>query len=200
MSRSQSAAKGRIRVAVKARGSDEAHLIGKVARGDLRAFEEFYRLYHPRLTRFLANMMRRPELIEEVLNDTLMVVWRKADTYNGTSKVSTWVFAIAYRKALKALRNFDEPIEDKFAETRESPEAGPEQQMGRRQVQQALLGAMDELSADHRTVVHLTYFHEIGYNEIAEIMTCPVDTVKTRMFHARRRLKTMLDGTLADWL
>ena len=59
---------------------------------------------------------------------------------------------------------------------------------------------MGELSADHRAVVDLTYFHEIGYREIAELMDCPVDTVKTRMFHARRRLKAMLPGELADWL
>ncbi len=62
------------------------------------------------------------------------------------------------------------------------------------------MSAMGQLSSDHRTVVDLTYFHEIGYREIAEIMDCPVDTVKTRMFHARRHLKTMLAGRLADWL
>jgi RNA polymerase sigma-70 factor (ECF subfamily) len=63
-----------------------------------------------------------------------------------------------------------------------------------------LLGAIGELSADHRAVVDLTYFHEIGYREIAEIMDCPVDTVKTRMFHARRHLRTRLAGQLTDWL
>ena len=67
-------------------------------------------------------------------------------------------------------------------------------------MQQALRGAIDQLSADHRTVVDLTYFHEIGYREIAELMDCPVDTVKTRMFHARRHLKSKLPGELADWL
>jgi RNA polymerase sigma-70 factor (ECF subfamily) len=63
-----------------------------------------------------------------------------------------------------------------------------------------LLAAMAELSADHRAVVDLTYFHEMGYREIAEIMGCPVDTVKTRMFHARRRLKDLLSGSLTEWL
>jgi RNA polymerase sigma factor (sigma-70 family) len=179
---------------------DEVRLIRRIASGELRAFEVLYRIYHPRLTRFLANMLRRPELVEEVLNDTMLVVWRRADSFNGTSKVSTWIFAIAYRKALKALRGLDEPVEDKNADFRESGAAGPEQQLGQRQVQEALLSAMGELSADHRAVVDFTYFHEIGYREIAEIMDCPVDTVKTRMFHARRRLKAMLTGRLADWL
>jgi RNA polymerase sigma factor (sigma-70 family) len=178
----------------------EAALLDRVANGELRAFEELYRIYHSRLSRFLLNMTRRPQLVEEVLNDTMMVVWSRADSYNGASKVSTWVFAIAYRKALKAMRKQDEPVEDQFASSRESPEADPEQAVGDRQVQEVLLSAMGALSADHRAVVDLTYFHEMGYREIADIMECPVDTVKTRMFHARRHLKNMLAGRLVDWL
>jgi RNA polymerase sigma-70 factor (ECF subfamily) len=180
-------------------GGDEA-LLGRVVQKDLRAFEELYRAYHPRLTRFLANILRRPQLVEEVLNDTMMVVWKQPEKFNGRSKVSTWIFAIAYRKALKARRRNDEPVEDKYAELRASDEAGPEQQVGRDQVRQALLGAIGELSTDHRAVVDLTYFHEVGYREIAELMDCPVDTVKTRMFHARRRLRGKLPGELTDWL
>ncbi|HTK34431.1 MAG TPA: sigma-70 family RNA polymerase sigma factor [Caulobacteraceae bacterium] len=179
---------------------EDARLLRRIARGDRGAFEALYRLYHPRLSRFLASLLRKPELVEEVVNDTLLAVWRKPDSYNGASKVSTWVFAIAYRKALKARRRLDEPIEDDEAETRASEEDGPEQRLDRRQVHEALLSAMEELSLEHRTVVDLTYFHDIGYREIAEIMACPVDTVKTRMFHARRRLKTVLAGRLADWL
>ena len=97
---------------------DEARLIARIVAKDLRAFETLYRAYHPRLTRFLINMLRRAQLVEEVLNDTLMVVWRQPERYNGTSKVSTWIFAIAYRKALKALRRQDEPVEDRDAERR----------------------------------------------------------------------------------
>ncbi len=180
--------------------SEDARLLGLVVEKDLRAFEELYRAYHPRLTRFLTNVLRRAHLVEEVLNDTMLVVWRHPERYNGKSKVSTWIFAIAFRKALKAIKRSDDPVEDKHAEQRESGEAGPEQQVGRHQVQQVLMDAINELSAEHRAVVDLTYFHEIGYREIAEIMDCPVDTVKTRMFHARRHLKKKLAGELADWL
>jgi RNA polymerase sigma-70 factor (ECF subfamily) len=63
-----------------------------------------------------------------------------------------------------------------------------------------LTEALTGLSHDHRMVVDLAYFHEMGYREIAEIMGCPVDTVKTRMFHARRHLKRQLAGELADWI
>jgi RNA polymerase sigma-70 factor (ECF subfamily) len=178
----------------------EALLVRRVAAGESRAFEELYRIYHPRLTRFLINILRRPHLVEEVLDDTMMVVWRRPDSFNGSSKVSTWVFAIAYRTALKALSRLDEAQEDLEAEQRPSLESGPEQALSERQVQKLLLDAMDKLSSDHRVVVDLTYYHEAGYREIAEIVNCPVGTVKTRMFHARQKLKDILDGQLTDWL
>ncbi|RAK61776.1 RNA polymerase sigma factor [Phenylobacterium hankyongense] len=179
---------------------DPSELIARVCRRDLRAFECLYRDYHPRLTRFLTSMIRRPQLVEEVLNDTMLVVWNQPERYNGASKLSTWIFAIAYRKALMALQRQDDPVDDGRAESRASAEAGPEDELGQRQVRKILLKAIGELSPDHRTVVDLTYFHEIGYREIAEIMDCPVDTVKTRMFHARRHLRRRLAGGLADWL
>ena len=179
---------------------DEVRLIDDVRAGDLRAFETLYRIYHLRLSHFLMRMLRRPVVVDEVLNDTLLVVWKRADSFNGRSKVSTWIFAIAYRKALKALRRLDDPMEDKFADKRASGEAGPEQQLGQSQTRAALTDALDDLSHDHRTVVDLAYFHEMGYREIAEIMACPVDTVKTRMYHARRNLRSRLAGQLVDWL
>jgi RNA polymerase sigma factor (sigma-70 family) len=179
---------------------DEARLIARIAERNLRAFEQLYRIYHPRLTRFLTNILRRPHLVEEAVNDTLMVVWKRPESYNGTSKVSTWIFAIAYRVALKARSRHDEPVEDPQAGSRASPEAGPEQDLGARQIQEILSSALGQLSAEHRAVVDLTYFHEAGYREIAEILDCPVGTVKTRMHHARRHLKGMLaDRFGADW-
>jgi RNA polymerase sigma factor (sigma-70 family) len=200
MFRRKDATDGRFGVTPRGSPTDEAELLHRIGRRDLKAFEEIYRAYHPRLARFLGIILRRPHLIEEVLNDTMLVVWKQPERYNGRSKVSTWIFAIAYRNALKALRRHDEPVEDKQAARRASSEAGPERQVEHRQTHEALLSAINELSADHRAVVDLTYFHEIGYREIAELMNCPVDTVKTRMFHARRHLRKKLSGQLTDWL
>jgi len=182
-------------------GSDlaEQRLIGQIAARQLPAFDTLYRCYHPRLVRFLDRMTRRPSLVDEVLNDTMFVVWNRADSYNGQSKVSTWIFAIAYRKALKALQRLDEPVEDDAAQLQLSEEPGPEQRLGQRQASNLLLGALDALSAEHRAVVDLTYFHGADYREIAQIVDCPVATVKTRMFHARRRLKALLAERLEDW-
>jgi RNA polymerase sigma-70 factor (ECF subfamily) len=180
--------------------SDERELLARIANGDLQAFERLYRVYQPRLTRFLTTLLKRPQLIEEVLDDTMMVVWQTAGRFRGSSKPSTWIFAIAYRKAHKAQRRWPEPVEDPQVDTRVSEEPLPDENLQHDRLRAALMKAMDNLSADHRAVVDLTYFHGLGYREIAQIVDCPVDTVKTRMFHARRRLKQAMSGDLGDWL
>jgi RNA polymerase sigma-70 factor (ECF subfamily) len=178
----------------------DLELLAAIRRGNRSAFEQLYRAYHPRLTRFLSMLVRRPPIIEEVVDDTMMVVWTRPDSFHGASKLSTWVFSIAYRKAMKALRKQDEAVEDKSAYQRVSLEPDPEDMSGSGRVRQILQEAITELSPAQRAVVDLTYFHELGYREIAEILGCPVDTVKTRMFHARRHLRTKLGGELADWI
>lgn len=180
----------------------ESRLIARVASRDLTAFESLYRAYHSRLTRFLNRVTRRPGLVEEVLNDTMFVVWNGASHYNGGCKVSTWIFAIAYRSALKALRRVDPAMDadDLELESIESAESGPEAQFAQRELHVALLHALDGLSPAHRAVIDLAYFQGMGYRDIAAIVDCPVDTVKTRMFHARRHLKSLLAGRREDWL
>jgi RNA polymerase sigma factor (sigma-70 family) len=180
--------------------AQDAALIARVARGDLPAFEAFYRSYHARLDRFLGLMTRRRSVVEEALNDTMLVVWNRSATYNGLSKVSTWVFAIAYRTALKALRSQEEPAAQPEADEHPSGLLGPEQQHSDRQGRAALARALEGLSGEQRSVLVLTYFHDLPYAEIAQIVDCPVDTVKTRAFHGRRRLRALLSGELQDWL
>jgi RNA polymerase sigma-70 factor (ECF subfamily) len=180
--------------------SEESGLLDRVSAKDLHAFEELYRIYQPRLTRFLVNLVQRPQLVEEVLDDTMMTVWQTAGSFRGASKPSTWIFAIAYRKALKARARWPEPVPEPVVDRRVSTDPAPDDSLKHQHLHDALVAAMAKLSADHRAVVDLTYFHALGYREIAEIMGCPVDTVKTRMFHARRRLRQALSGKLQDWL
>src|SRR4029079_5097447 len=130
----------------------------------------------------------------------MMAVWQTAGSFRGASKPSTWIFAIAYRKALKARARRPDAVEAPAVDNRVSGEPGPDDGVHQRHLHDALVVAMSRLSADHRAVIDFTYFHGLGYREIAEIMGCPVDTVKTRMFHARRRLKDALAGSLGDWL
>lgn len=178
----------------------ERALLDRVVRHDLQAFEQLYRIYQPRLARFLINLVNRPQLVEEVLDDTMTTVWQTAYSFRGASKLSTWIFAIAYRKAIKVRLRWPDPVEDEAFDSRVSDDPGPDEELHHRRLHDALVAAMDQLSSDHRAVVDLTYFHGLGYREIAEVMGCPVSTVKTRMFHARRRLKRAMPGNLNDWL
>jgi RNA polymerase sigma factor (sigma-70 family) len=178
--------------------SDDVRLCARIAEGDRLAFETLYRRYFPRLARFLDRMVRNAPAIEEIVNDTMLVVWQKAGRYDGSSKVSTWIFAIAYRRALKTLQSLDMPVEDDADRQPGADAQEPEQAFTRREVREAIGLALEGLPIEQRVVVNLAYYHELGYGEIAEIMDCPVNTVKTRMFHARRRLKTLLAGQLEE--
>ena len=174
----------------------EACLVGRIAAGDRRAFEALYRAYFPRLGRFLQRMTRSSTLIEEIVNDTLLAVWRKAATFDGSSKVSTWIFAIAYRRACKALQAFDEPVESGIDE-REGVDADrPDWQFERARLAHAVDAALAQLPLAQRTAFQLTFYHDMSYTEIAEIMECPVNTIKTRLFHARKRLAVLLEGQI----
>lgn len=170
---------------------EELRLIARVAAEDMAAFESLYRAYHPRLVRFLHGLLRQGALVEEVLDDTMLVVWRRAHTFDGSAKLSTWLFAIAYRQALKALRQRgQEPrIDDEPAAPGETE---PDRRLQQHQLHACLDEALATLSAEHRAVIELTYYHGHSCREIAAIVDCPVATVKTRMFYARRRLRSAL--------
>lgn len=176
--------------------ASDARLIKAVAGGDKHAFELLYRGYFPRLTRFLHGMTRNVQLVEEIVNDTMLVVWQKAGTFDGTCKPSTWIFAIAYRKACKAIKGLDEPVEADPDRLEACAECGPERELGLHRLQHAVGTALAHLPPVQAAVVRLTYHHDMGYADIAAVMDCPVNTVKTRMFHARLRLRELLAGYL----
>jgi RNA polymerase sigma factor (sigma-70 family) len=171
---------------------DEIALIERVAGKDPAAFELLYRGYSPRLRRFLERVTRRPQIVEEILNDTMLVVWRKASTFNLRSKASTWIFGIALRRALKALKGVDDPLDFDPEESPDLVGAGPEAAMHLHETRARVALALRALSPDHRAVIELTYYEGRSCAEIARILRCPVNTVKTRMFHARRRLRQSL--------
>lgn len=176
---------------------DESGLLLRVRGGDKLAFQMLYRAYFSRLARFLDRMTRNVPLVEEIINDTMLVVWQKADTFDGSCKLSTWIFAIAYRQALKALRGLDVPLEPQEDQAAEAG-AQPEHALAARQLQRGVSRALDQLPMEQRMVVSLTYYHGMAYQEIAETMECPVNTVKTRMFHARQKLKDMLSDHMEE--
>jgi RNA polymerase sigma-70 factor (ECF subfamily) len=176
----------------------DAALFGRVAAGDQEAFEALYHRYHRRLFGYLLRVLRRPALVEEVLDDVMLAVWQGAHRFDGRSRVSTWILGIAHHKALKALERARREADREGGEPSESaPDApalhrGPERAALRGELRRKLRSAMEALSPVQRSVVELTFFYGYSYPEIAEIVGCPVGTVKTRMFHARRLLKERL--------
>jgi len=176
---------------------DEVDLIHRVADKDGTAFDLLYRAYCPRLRRFIGRVTRRPQIVDEIVNDTMLVVWRKASTYNLRSNVSTWIFGIAFRRALKSLKAIDNAVEFDPDQCTASSSLGPEGMLLQQETRAWLAHALNALSHDHRTVLELTYFEGHSCAEIAEMMRCPVSTVKTRMFHARRRLRSLIASDVA---
>jgi len=172
------------------REDSDRRLLDKVAAGDREAFRELYVVYHRRLARFLVRLTRRYEVAEEIINDTLWVVWRKAGEFRGESRVSTWIMGIAYRRALKTLRNRGHQLYDALpieGETLVAPDELAEAETG-----EWLLLAMQQLPLEQRLVLEYAYGYGHSCEEIARIMDCPANTVKTRLFHARAKLRNLL--------
>jgi RNA polymerase sigma-70 factor (ECF subfamily) len=177
---------------------DDAELLRRTADGDRAAFERLYfRLYNP-LHRFIGRVTHHGDLCEEILNETMLTVWQKADSFHGDSKVSTWVFGIAYRKSLKALeksRRWNsrmESMSDTLADTTAAV-GQPDEKLTQLQIQQRIDRGLKLLNPEQRTAFELTFYFGYSYAEIAQICHCSVNTVKTRMFHARRRLQVHLE-------
>jgi RNA polymerase sigma-70 factor (ECF subfamily) len=166
----------------------ECALLVRIAGQDSVAMKELYLLYHRRLARFLMRLTTRYDLAEEIINDTFWVVWQHAGDFRRASRVSTWILGIAYRRGLKTLRYAGPPPSDIEVEA----EAAADEPAQQEELNEWLDVAMRRLPLEQRTVIELAY--QLGHSceEIASIMQCPVNTVKTRMFHARRKLKTLL--------
>lgn len=170
----------------------EKRLVAGMARGETSALEGLYGLYRPRLGRFLSRMGVPEDDQDAICNEVMLVAWDKAGTYQPrASRVSTWLFGIARFKALKL---FD-------ATRRRPPTSGetfehfPQGNDAEHRLRQRdwLQVAMAALPPEQRQVVELTFFEGLSYSEIAGLMNCPENTVKTRMFHARRKLRTLLE-------
>ncbi len=168
---------------------DESVLLQRIIEGDTLAFEVFYKLYYSKLSRFILRMTHQPESVEELIQETLLVVWEKPEGFNHTCKISTWVFGIAYNKTLKLIskkagRSNDVNVDD-LMESIGDPAADPAQYM---ESEDWLSCALAILPPDQRAVIELTFHHGLPYQDIAIILNCPENTVKTRMFHARKKL------------
>ncbi len=167
----------------------DSELLLAVAAGSRQALEELYLSYHRRLARFLSRFTPRYENVEEIINDTFMVVWQSAKDFRYASQVSTWIIGIAYRTALKSLRR------QKNHTAARSLDDYPEQTVDPTfdtELQDWLKHGMSQLPVEQRLTLELAYHMGHSLEEIAAITDCPVGTVKARMFHAREKLRQYL--------
>jgi RNA polymerase sigma-70 factor (ECF subfamily) len=128
---------------------------------------------------------------EELTQELFLVVWRDARRFRGRASVRTWMYRIAYNQAVSWLRK-KKPVLWEEAPEIESSEPWPETQALLAEQREKIVASLAELSPDHRTVIELTFYHQMSYQEISQVMDCPVGTVKSRMSYARRYLAAAL--------
>jgi RNA polymerase sigma-70 factor (ECF subfamily) len=172
---------------------DAEQLLRRIAQGDETAIADFYRLYESRIYRFVLSRLNDSFEAADILNEVMLEVWRGAGRFEGRSKVSTWVFGIARNKTIDRLRRKNPgktvELEPDIAED-ESP--GPFDILSAAEDADHVRHCVEQLSESHREVVHLAFFEDLTYREIAIVANCPEGTVKTRMYHAKKALQRCL--------
>jgi len=167
----------------------DRQLITSIALGQCEAFHELYVKYHGRLARFISRTIWHKEDVEEIINDTFMVVWQSAGGYRHASQVSTWIFGIAYRTALKSLRRQRRYTTNVRLEEAPEPTTDPTLEI---EMQDWLTRGLRQLPLDQRLTMQLSYKWGLCLEEIAAITEVPIGTTKARQFHARSKLRRCL--------
>jgi RNA polymerase sigma-70 factor, ECF subfamily len=172
--------------------TDEA-LIRLIIAGDGEAMRLLFVRHNLRVFRFLRRIVGNQATAEDLLNEVFLEVWRSARRFDARSQVSTWILGIARYKALTSLRqrSFDELEEDTY-ETVEDLADGPELSLQKMERSALLQECLKQLSPAHREIIDLVYYHEQSIEEIARIIGAPPGTVKTRAFHARKRIAELM--------
>lgn len=149
--------------------------------------------HHVRVYRFVLRLVRNEATAEDLISEVFLDVWRQAAKFEGRSAVSTWMLSMARFKALSALRRrTEDELDDETAGTIEDPEDNPETALAKKDKGAALRQCLEKLSAEHREIVDLVYYHEKSVAEVSSIVGIPEATVKTRMFYARKKLSELL--------
>lgn len=187
---------------------DDRELVRRVARGDERAFGQLYHAYSVSLYNYVLRLVHDPAVAENLLQEVFVAVWQGAGGFRGGAQARTWFFRIAHHQAVSWLRreraeiSLDGPVAtaDGLAE-RDTTDDMVRSLAGHSDVESVAWSAwradqiravLDRLAPNHRAVIELVFFHELSYTEVAEVLDCPVGTVKSRMSWARRYLADAL--------
>ncbi len=182
-------------------GTSDAALVKDIAAGERRAMQVLFARHNVRVYRFVLRMVGSEAVAEEIVSEVFLSVWRQAGQFEGRSQVSTWLLAIARFKALSVLRQrTEETLDETMAETIEDSSDTPEEALHKNATGAILRKCLTQLSAVHREVIDLTYYHEKSTQEAARIIGIPENTVKTRMFYARKHLSELLKQAGVDRL
>jgi RNA polymerase sigma-70 factor, ECF subfamily len=172
--------------------SDEV-LIGRIANGDRLAMQVLYARHHVRVFRFVVRLVRDESTAEDLISEVFLDVWRQAGRFEGRSAVTTWLLAIARFKALSALRRRPgEELDEESTAAIEDGSDNPQTALEKKDKSELIRKCLAGLSAQHREIVDLVYYHDKSVEEVAQIIGIPENTVKTRMFYARKRLGELL--------
>lgn len=177
--------------------SDE-DLMKLIAQGDQAAFAILYKRYSPILLRFCSRMLNGDvSLGADIVDEAMFEVWSSAKKFAGKSKPSTWMHSIARNKLIDFLRKNSSSKIDKDLLKRAMEESAPaaDAELVVEQRDQQIIRHMDKLSADHREVLFLSYFKELSVKDISITLNISDNTVKTRLFYARKRFKKILSKT-----
>jgi RNA polymerase sigma-70 factor (ECF subfamily) len=176
--------------------TDEHALVAAAAGGDSACFERLYSLYERRVFHYVRGFVRDASVAEEVVIDTMLAVWVGAGRFNQESRVSTWILGIARHKALDAVRRMGRVgprVSLHEAADLATSAAGPEDLAQQRALVSAMEDAFGQLSSEHREILHLAFFEDLAYGEIASLLSLPVNTVKTRVYYAKQKLKAEME-------
>jgi RNA polymerase sigma-70 factor, ECF subfamily len=184
---------GRLSAPTEAPDPSDAALIQSIAAGDRGAMRILFARHNVRLYRFLLRFVADKSTAEDLVSEVFLDVWRHAVGFQARSQVGTWLLAIARNKAMSVMRRRStEELDEDAAAAIEDPGNNPEVTMQNRQKTEILLKCLTQLSPTHREVIDLVYYHERSIDEVAEIIGVPQNTVKTRMFYARKRIAELM--------
>ncbi len=166
----------------------DKELLDAVAQRDERAFDALYKRYNVSLYNYILRLIHRPHVAEEILQEVFLAVWEGAERFKKRATVKTWLFRIAHHQAVSWLRRKREVLTpDGELPDHPVPPQTESRVIATWQADQ-VRAALDKLSPQHRAVLELVFVHEMSYAEIAEVLECPVGTVKSRVSYARRNL------------
>src|ERR1700722_6584359 len=174
-------------------GRTDENLIKAIAAGNQLAMRTLYARHHVHIYHFIVRLGCDTDRAEDVVSEVFLTVWRQAGTFESRSQVSTWIMSIARFKALTAISRRREPQLDEESMEMVADDADtPEQTVLHTDRRAQLRSCIAQMSPDHREVIDLVYYHEKSVEEVAKILRLPKNTVKTRMFYARKHLARLL--------